>query len=79
MDHNAHVYAFWNAPIYLRQAWGRAMLAEIEHEIEHGNTNRSADTYYGLKDRAREFRAKLANTTAVKIDPMGYWFGCQSN
>lgn len=78
-DAMQHVYDFYNAPIYQRQAWGKAKLAEIEHEINHGNRNRSADTYYNLKDRARKIRAELANTTEAKLDPMGYWFGRDSN
>lgn len=77
--YNAHVYAFWNSPLHLRKAWTKLQIAKVEHEINHGDTNRSADTYYNLKDESRRLRAGLAQTTELKLDPMGFWFGRQSN
>jgi hypothetical protein len=39
----------------------------------------SADDYHADKDDARRLLAKLHSTSECKIDPMGFWFGRQSN
>lgn len=79
-----HFYDFCNSPVHKRpMAWQRAKLAELEHVLKVGDNGEglhsSADAYYDRKDALRQFRAKMANTTESKIDPMGFWYGRQSN
>ena len=39
----------------------------------------SADDYYWTRDEYRKAVAKSIGTTEVALDPMGFWFGSQSN
>jgi len=78
-DQNAHCYAFRNAPLSQRQMWTKLKIAEMEEELRTGLTGRSADAYYQLKDSIREFRAGLVGKKPWEYDPMGHWFGMQSN
>lgn len=82
--HSQHYYDFCNTPIHKRpMAWQRSTLAALEQRLELGDNGQgcfnSPDGYYDAKDRLRQFRAKMANTTECKIDPMGFWYGRMSN
>lgn len=55
-----------------------AMIMAIEVRLSSGETFASADDYYWHKDTLRSLYAKRANTTAAKIDPVGFWYGGQS-
>ncbi len=79
-----HYYDFCNTPIHKRpMAWQKAKLAELQHDLHVGDNGQglhtSADAYYDRKDRLRQHYAAMANTTENKIDPVGYWYGRQSN
>ena len=50
--------------------------ARKEHE---GKCYSSADAYYAAKDHIRALSAALVGKKAWEHDPMGYWFGMQSN
>jgi hypothetical protein len=39
----------------------------------------SPDEYYGDKDRLMDISAALRGTTAMRDNPMGFWFGRMSN
>jgi hypothetical protein len=39
----------------------------------------SADAYYADKDLVRTLTAQLASKNQTETDPMGFWFGRQSN
>lgn len=78
-QHNAHCYAFFNAPLRQRKEWCRFKLAELHAELDGPVGNRGADGYYAIKDEIREYRAALADTTPARLDPVGFWFGMQSN
>lgn len=77
-DHNAHVYAFWNAPLGQRVGWVKAKIIELTEALARGGYC-SPDAYYDDKDRLRQYEAALVGKTARKYDPMGYWYGMQSN
>lgn len=77
-QHNAHVYAFLNAPLAFKPAWTRLQMAEVSERLTAGGYG-SADEYYADKDRYRYLRAGLAGKSPAQIDPMGHWFGMSSN
>ncbi len=59
-------------------------LAECKARLERVRTDPdyrypSADAYYADKDDVRRLEAKIAGKTASQHDPMGYWYGGQSN
>lgn len=39
----------------------------------------SAHGYYAAKDELREAKAERVGKSACEFDPMGFWFGMQSN
>lgn len=51
----------------------------IKAEMEDRAAHRSADEYHDLKDRYWQAAARSKGTTEMRINPMGYWFGRQSN
>jgi hypothetical protein len=77
-EHNAHVYAFWNAPLSQRQAWTRGQMAEIATRLKAGGYP-SADAYYWDKDEYWRLKAGLVGKSEREVNPMGFWFGRQSN
>jgi hypothetical protein len=76
-DHNAHVYAFRNAPYSAKPAWTRQRIAETQIRLAEGDYP-SADAYYQDKDYVRELSAGLVDKKPWEHDPMGFWFGRQS-
>jgi hypothetical protein len=78
-QHNAHVYAFWNAPYAQRKAWTLDQIQIIEDRIHNGPIYDSPDSYYADKDRLRALSAGLVGKRPGEYDPMGHWFGMQSN
>jgi hypothetical protein len=60
-----------------QQAW-KDRAEWLKGELAKGGFA-SADDYYWTKDQYRVALAKSIGTTAAKMDPMGFWFGCQSN
>lgn len=54
-----------------------ARVAELKTNLAKGGYP-SADAYYGDKDCLRDLQAALIGTTAMRLDPMGFWFGSQS-
>ena len=75
---DAHIYAFWNAPLSQRPGWTRHQLALVNARLAEGGYP-SADAYYSDKDWARELSAGLRNLKPWQYDPMGWHFGMQSN
>lgn len=75
MDHNAHVYAFLNAPLNQKKDWCRIKIAEINAIEFHGHP----ETYYSNMDMRRKYSAALVDKTDIQYDPMGVWFGRMSN
>jgi hypothetical protein len=55
-----------------------AALQAVRARLAAGNYP-SPDAYYQDKDLARELAAKAAGMTPDKYDPVGFWFGMQSN
>ncbi len=81
---NQHYYDFCNTPVHKRPvAWQHFELARLETALKAGDNGEgcfnSPDGYYDAKDRLWAFRAKMANTTENKINPMNFWYGRQSN
>lgn len=60
-----------------RQGW-KERADWLKAELAKGNFA-SADDYYWVKDEYRVALAKSIGTTAIRLDPMGFWFGSQSN
>ena len=54
-------------------------LDEAVARLASGVCYPSADAYYNDKDTVRELRAKAQGKFGYQTDPMGYWFGRQSN
>lgn len=52
---------------------------ELHARLNSDERFASADDYYGCRDALRETEAKLRNTSTISMDPMGFWFGRQSN
>jgi hypothetical protein len=63
------------------EEWIRAEIASTQREIDDPEAarGRGADGYYALKDRLRELSGALARKSPLEHDPMGFWFGGQSN
>jgi hypothetical protein len=59
----------------------KAWLAEMEtfEARQDDGGLPSAHDYYAEKDRLRRHAAKLVGKTECEYDPMGFWFGQQSN
>jgi len=56
-----------------------AIAADIKSEMDDRSKSRGPDEYHDLKDRYWQAVARSKNTTEMKINPMNYWFGRQSN
>jgi hypothetical protein len=77
MQHNAHVYAFWNAPLSQRRMFAEAQLKEIDARLTKGGYE-GADEYYSDKRRYWAIIAAMSDKKEYQVNPMGYWFA-QSN
>lgn len=51
----------------------------LRARLDSGERFASADDYYGCRDALRETEAKLRGVSSIAADPVGFWFGCQSN
>ena len=54
-------------------------LAECKARLASGERFASADDYHNCKDDIRSLEAKARGKTASQHDPVGYWYGRQSN
>lgn len=54
-------------------------LIEAKARLASGETYPSADAYYQDKDDVRDLEAKRRGKSPRQTDPMGYWYGHQSN
>lgn len=54
-------------------------LAECKARLASGKLYPSADAYYADKDDVRALEAKARGMKPYQTDPMGYWYGRQSN
>lgn len=82
MQHNAHVYAFWNAPLNQRSAYVKSELAKSQAEYDETMANGNfghPDNYYSWKTRHLTLEAALVNKPLHKYAPMHYWYGGMSN
>ena len=65
--------------------WNEMTACDVDAAIEMLNGRLaqggypSADAYYADKDDLRRLRAKKLGKREHEIDPMGFWFGRQSN
>ena len=55
------------------------VLDEAKARLASGVCYPSADAYYNDKDTVRELSAKAIGKHGYQTDPMGFWFGRQSN
>lgn len=82
MDHNSHVYAFWNAPLSQRKAYVKAELVKSKNHYDktmaEGNFGHP-DNYYSWKTRHLKLEAALNDKTLAKHAPMYFWHGGMSN
>lgn len=53
--------------------------AECKVRLASGVTYPSADAYYQDRDAVRTLEAKAKGKSPRQTDPMGYWYGGQSN
>lgn len=55
------------------------LLDTVKARLASGVIYPSADSYYYDRDLERELEAKARGMSARKADPMGWWYGRQSN
>lgn len=76
--YEAHVYAWHNAPLRQKKDHCRIQIKKLQEELN--STNRqSADEYYNIKDLIRVYTAAILDMSDRQYDPMGVWYGRQSN
>ena len=56
----------------------RQQIDAITARLQRGRYSHP-DDYYGDRDTLRRLQAKLAGKHEHEVDPMGFWFGRQSN
>lgn len=55
------------------------LLTEAKARLASGVIYPSADAYYADKDTVRKLEAKELGMTPGQYDPVGHWYGRQSN
>lgn len=78
VEYDAHVYTWHNAPLRQKKDHCRIQIKKLQEELNSTN-KRSADEYYWIKDRIRHLVAAISDMSDRQYDPMGVWYGRQSN
>lgn len=79
---NQHVYDFYNARLSDKPGYCKSVIRNFNEQCKNGPAWDSADSYYFDKEQARKCSAALAglsSTNSHHFNPMGFWFGMQSN